>query len=153
MRENASTVLRLANHLTHNPDSAEDVVQEVFLKLYTDGKFIRTSLTGWIRRVTHNACIDRHRKRYTGRTLHIDETVTLSSSRPTPEEYVLQQHQRRVMIAALKTLTPAERRAIVLRHVHDLSPAEVARMTGATPSTIRVQVHSARVKLKKLLMR
>jgi RNA polymerase sigma-70 factor, ECF subfamily len=152
MHEHAPTIVRLANRLTHNADNAQDVVQEVLLKLYTDGKSVRTSLAGWIQRVTRNACIDHHRRRYTGRNLQFEEWLCLCSTGPTPEEYVLQGHQRRVILAALRKLTPAERRAIVLRHVHDLSAAQVARLTGAMPSTIRVQVHAARTKLKKLLL-
>jgi RNA polymerase sigma-70 factor, ECF subfamily len=152
MGEHAPTIVRLANRLAHNSDSAQDIVQELLLKLYTDGKSVRTSLAGWIQRVTRNACIDHHRRRYTARHRQFEEGLSLCSTAPTPEECVLQAHQRRAILAALRTLTPAERRAVLLRHVHDLSPADIARLTGATPSTIRVQVHAARTKLKKLLL-
>jgi RNA polymerase sigma-70 factor (ECF subfamily) len=151
MREHSPTIVRIANRLTHNADGAQDIVQEVLLKLYTNGKSVRTSLAAWIQRVTRNACIDHHRRRYTARHLQFEECQSLCSTGPTPEECVLKVHQRQAIRAALGRLTPAERRAIVLRHVHDLSPAQVARLTGAIASTIRVQVHAARAKLKKML--
>ena len=65
------------------------------------------------------------------------------------DEAVTLDEQRRLVQAALLTLPPREREAIVLRDIEGLDTEEVARILGSSAGTVRSQVSTARVKIKR----
>jgi RNA polymerase sigma-70 factor, ECF subfamily len=151
VKEHEATIARVAHHLCRDRQDAQDIVQEVLLKLYTDGHMVRTSVEAWLCRVTRNAWIDRSRKHHAARWMELTEARSVRSTGPTPEEHALRAERRTLLRVALQSVTQAERHSIVLRHLHDLSTTEVARVTGVTAATIRVQLHTGRRKLQTVL--
>jgi RNA polymerase sigma-70 factor, ECF subfamily len=149
--EHEATIAGVAHHLCRDGQSAQDIVQEVLLKLYTDGHTVRTSFEAWLRRVTRNAWIDQQRIQRNAGWVELTDALSLRARVLTPEEHALRAERIMLLRVALKSITQAECRAIILRHLHDLSTAEVARATGVTASTIRVQLHTARRKLQRVL--
>jgi RNA polymerase sigma-70 factor (ECF subfamily) len=145
-------VLRLAFGLTNNLQDAQDVSQEVFLKLHRDLRKLRQSseVPAWLYRVTVNACFDKRRKARRSRLVPIEETAAAwRSNSPSPEDFARYQQDRRRLESGMKTLTDRERAAIALREFEGLSTAEVAEILGSTESTVRVQISAARVKLRR----
>ncbi|MGH9899739.1 MAG: RNA polymerase sigma factor, partial [Pyrinomonadaceae bacterium] len=144
-----------------NEEDARDAVQEVFLRVY---KYLRTfkreqDFLGWLYRIIVNVCRDMERKR----RIHKDQITSLESeieagtlqypvdSRDTEretEEAALLIQRRRLITRAIVSLPVKERTAIVLRDLEGFSTEEVARIMGSSPNTVRVQISSARSKIR-----
>ena len=145
-------VLRLALGLTNNLQDAQDVSQEVFLKLHRDLKKIRQSseVPAWLYRVTVNASFDTKRKTRRSRLVPMGEAAALwRSDSPSPEDFARYEQDHRTLESGMQTLTDRERAAIALREFEGLSTVEVAQVLGSTESTVRVQIAAARVKLRR----
>jgi RNA polymerase sigma-70 factor, ECF subfamily len=146
-RQVYSTALRL----TGSTQDAQDASQEVFLRLYRNLHRLSRldDVRPWLYRVTVNRCRDvqRHYRRFATEDL----TGSEPAGDPGPES-VLQAEQRKQLLAqALTRLADKERAAIVLRDIEGLSTHEVARILGSSEVTVRSQICTARVKLKKFV--
>jgi RNA polymerase sigma-70 factor (ECF subfamily) len=150
VRQHERTVFRLAWRLLGNADDAADAAQEVFLKLYRgiDSIDEARELGPWLYRVTVNAATDLHRRRRPGRPL---DDVVIATPGPTPEQALLEGQRHELARRALDLLPPKERAAIVLRDIEGLTTSEVAETLGSSETTVRSQISSARVKLKRIL--
>lgn len=145
-------VLRLAVRLTGNLGDAQDISQEVFLKLHHELKKLRdeAALGPWLYRVTVNACFDSKRKHKRSRLMPIGpDSAGWKSGTPTPEDAARHNQAKEMLEAGMQSLSERERAAIALRELQGLSTAEVAEILGSTESTVRVQICAARVKLRK----
>lgn len=147
-------VLMTAWRLLGSREDAQDATQEVFLRLYRHLKRLDTKrpLLPWLYRMTVNACHDLYRKRRRTDALPIED---LESAAPSsdPAGEIRRTEQRKIIAAALRTLTEKEREAVVLRDIEGLSTAEVAEALGSTESTVRSQISMARVKIRKFVER
>jgi RNA polymerase sigma-70 factor, ECF subfamily len=85
-------------------------------------------------------------------TLALEAAPVLRDQGPDPEQAVLFAQQRELIAAALDELTPRERDAIVLRDLEGLSTGQVARILGSTETTVRSQISTGRVKIKRFVM-
>lgn len=144
MRMHEVLVARTALRLTANRQDAQDAAQEVFLRLHRNlGKIDDSrNLPGWLYRVTVNACRDIIRKRKNTDSLGDLEMPVRNSADAT------------LLVAdALRTLPEKERAAITLRDIEGLSTREVAEILGSSEATVRSQISSARLKIRKLLRR
>jgi RNA polymerase sigma-70 factor (ECF subfamily) len=148
------TVLRLARRLLLDPEMARDAAQEVFLRLHSKlGKFQEDrALAPWLYRITVNLCHDLQRRSKPSLVVALDFAESLRDSALNPEQSVALLQQQELVIAALKELTPREREAIVLRDLEGLSTAEVARVLRSSEGTVRSQISTGRVKIKRFVM-
>ena len=145
-------VLMTALRLLGRVEDAQDAAQEVFFRLHKHlRRFDQTrDLVPWLYRVTVNVCHDLHRKRARNATLGLEEAeeVAILSD---PEGTLGLAEQRRMVAQGLKTLPEKERAALVLRDIEGLSTREVARVLRSSETTVRSQVSTARVKIKKFI--
>lgn len=149
-------VLGIATRLLGNSDDARDAAQEVFLRLY---KYLRRfdearELSPWLYRLTVNVCRDIGRNRRSASTLSFEQEQAQGAldhltSRHDIEAEVRVAEERGIINAALATLSEKERAAIVLRDIAGLETREVARILCSSESTVRSQISTARVKIKK----
>jgi RNA polymerase sigma-70 factor, ECF subfamily len=150
LRGREKQVLRTAFRILGNWADAEDVAQEVFLRLHRRGLCFPNdaALGAWIYRVTVNLCIDRSRiaKPET-------EVVEAASEDASAEMVLIRQQQKDRLMAALSALPVRERAALVLREIEELSTAEAAAALGTTEGTVRSQVAKAIAKLRLALSR
>jgi RNA polymerase sigma-70 factor (ECF subfamily) len=116
-------------------DVAEEAVAEAFARAIHHRERIRDPLA-WIYRVAFRVANEELRRE--GRRATIEE----SSVEPPDLEGVMD---------ALRSLSPNQRAAVVLRHVLDLDTVEVARRMGISTPTVRVHLHRARARLRELL--
>lgn len=151
-------VMSVSWRLLGNQDDARDATQETFLRVYKYlGRYRGDQdFFGWLYRITVNVCRDMERKR----GVRKDRLVSLEYEEeagqlqhPAGGDEALENtllEQRRAMVArAMATLPAKERATIVLRDFEGLSTEEVARIMGTRPATVRVQISSARAKLKQ----
>ncbi|MGD0771343.1 MAG: sigma-70 family RNA polymerase sigma factor [Candidatus Solibacter sp.] len=143
------TALRLAGNL---PD-AQDVSQEVFLKLYRNlGKLSsEDAVASWLYRVTVNACHDLRRRRPPEDA--VENGGQLAAGGADPHQALSESERRRALELSLRMLPEKERVALVLRDLEGLSTEEVARVLGSSPATVRSQISKARVKVKRFVGR
>lgn len=142
-------VLTLAWRLLGNPEDAQDASQEVFLRAFRFlHRFDATrTMEPWLVRMTVNVCRDIGRKRPVTVLLEAD---TLRAPDNPHTELDLEE-QRSALYRALRQLPEKERSAVVLRDIEGFSTAEVAKILGSSESTVRAQISSARLKIRKAI--
>lgn len=147
------SVFRLAMRLTANRSDAEDLAQEVFVKLLnTRPNDLSGSTAGWIHRVTTNMFLDGIRRKKRRPETHLGEFHDLVPSRdPIPEALVQNASFDPDIEAALAALQPQMRVAVVLSDVEQLSAEEISAVLGIKVATVRTRIHRARVHLRKEL--
>lgn len=146
-------VLTLAWRLLGRMEDAQDAAQEVFLRAF---KYLhrfdaRRPFQPWLVRMTVNVCRDLGRKRQQVQHLQLPEDQPSASRDPHSE--FSEEEQRQILYAALAELPEKERAAVVLRDIEGLSTAEVAEILGSSEATVRSQISTARLKIKKAVGR
>lgn len=149
-----SQVLCTASRILRRYEDAMDVAQEVFFKLYRYLPRIQPeTVRAWLYRVTVNACRDMARKseRLPMTVLEDDalEKVFSVESTRDLEAGIDMAEQRRMLQNALLSLPFKERAALVMRDIEGLSTEETAQALGTSPTTVRSQISSARVKVRR----
>jgi RNA polymerase sigma-70 factor (ECF subfamily) len=155
VREHSARVYRLAYRLTGNRADAEDLTQEVFLRVFRAlHDYVPGTFEGWLHRITTNLFLDQARRR--GR-LRIDplgeqaELLPASAESGSPERRFEHDNLDVDVQAALGALSPDFRAAVVLRDIEGLSYEEIATTLGISPGTVRSRIHRARAQLRTLL--
>jgi RNA polymerase sigma-70 factor, ECF subfamily len=148
MRQYERLVLVTALRLVGNLADAQDVSQEVFLKLYRNLNKggAQEAAISWLYRVTVNACHDLRRKRRPEES--VDLAGGLADTGEDPHDALATSERARVLELSLRMLGEKERAALVLRDLEGLSTEEVARALGSSEATIRSHISKARVKVK-----
>ncbi|MEO3750241.1 RNA polymerase sigma factor SigE [Streptomyces sp. B6B3] len=150
----SARVYRLAYRLTGNQHDAEDLTQEVFVRVfrslstYTPGTF-----EGWLHRITTNLFLDsvRRKQRIRFDALGDDAADRLPSREPTPQQHFNDTHFDADVQQALDTLAPDFRAAVVLCDIEGLSYEEIATTLGVKLGTVRSRIHRGRSHLRKAL--
>ena len=137
------------------PDTADDLLQEVFLLAYRKLALFRgeSSLGTWLYRLATNHCLDhlRGRQRQMGRgTESLDDE---DAAEPASLEPIGAPITRRDLERAIEQLPPGCRAAFLLHDVEGFEHQEIARILGVAEGTSKSQVHKARQKLRALLGR
>ena len=153
MRQHERLVLATALRLTGNMEDAQDISQEVFLRLYKNlGKVqAEAALQSWLYRVTVNACHDLRRRKPA--SAPVETAAELVASGTDPQTSLTEAERRRVLEMSLRILPEKERAALVLRDLEGLSTEEVARALGSSEATVRSQVSKARAKVQDFVQR
>jgi RNA polymerase sigma-70 factor (ECF subfamily) len=140
--------------LLGSKEDAQDAAQEVFLRLYRHLRRVdpKRPLLPWLYRLTVNVCHDLRRKRR-GINAEAADRVDLASVAADPLAKMTRTEQKLLIARALETLTEKERAAVVLRDIEGLHTAEVASTLGSSEATVRSQISTARVKIKKFVDR
>ncbi len=141
------SLLRLAHLLTGSQQAGEDVLQGVLLKVYLGwGGIARLeSPDGYVRRMLVNATISRGRTR----TRRGERLVEVVPEPPAPADDTVD--SRLALWHVVRALPPRQRAVIVLRYYEDLSEAEIARVLGCAPGTVKSQASDALRSLRGVL--
>lgn len=156
MMQHQQQVLRTATCILGRREDARDVAQEVFLRLYRNLARIRdeTDLRPWLYQVTVNVCRDFAKKRRRLPTSPLDgEAAEVPARESNIDGNLDEERKRRLVQSALKELPAKERAALVLRDIEGLSSEHAARVLGSSGATVRSQVASARIKIRKFCER
>jgi RNA polymerase sigma-70 factor (ECF subfamily) len=136
---------------------AEDVTQEVLIKLWDRGPEIEADRLGaWLLTVTRNACTDAIRKRRRAAEIvpiRRDGEIAADrpSSSPNPEQLAAGSQLGDRIFEALDLLTEPSRSVVILREIQGLSYAEIAEVTGISLDSVKVTLHRARRRLRESL--
>ncbi len=136
-------VFRTAWRMTGNPEDAEDIAQEVFLRLHKRGDAEATA--AWLYRITVNLCLDQIRKRKST----LEPPSDLAAATPTPEQLLSQNQQQDRLARLIARLPERERACLVLRDLEGLTSREAAAILECSEETVRSAIHRAKEKLKQ----
>jgi RNA polymerase sigma-70 factor (ECF subfamily) len=157
VERHSRAVFRMAFRVTGNEQDAEDVVQETFLKAYTElARFeARAGFGTWVHRIAANCSIDLIRRR-PKHVVRGDEDAQplmarLASPAPGPEREAAGQQIRRHIEAVLAALTPLERAAFTLRHLEQRPVEEISAALGQSPAATRHSIFRAVAKMRREL--
>jgi RNA polymerase sigma-70 factor (ECF subfamily) len=154
VRDHSARVYRLAFRLTGNSHDAEDLTQEVFVRVFRSlGSYTPGTFEGWLHRITTNLFLDLARRRQRIRFEGLaDETAgRLSGDEPTPAQAFDDRHLDSDVTAALRALAPEYRAAVVLCDIEGLSYEEIAETLGVKLGTVRSRIHRGRAQLRVAL--
>ena len=158
----SGVIYRLAIRMVENPQDAEDVLQETFVKTFRglpafDG---RSSLSTWLYRIATNEAL-MHLRRHKNAPLSIDEPIDSEESEQEPmqivdfccmpEEELMSSEARAYMDQAVETLPFGLRSVFLLRDIEGLSTSETAEALGVSEMAVKTRLSRARMRLRELL--
>jgi RNA polymerase sigma-70 factor (ECF subfamily) len=161
VRDHSARVYRLALHLTGNPHDAEDLTQDVFVRVFNSlASYQPGTFEGWLHRITTNLFLDRVRRRKRIRFDWMgDEDATVATSQSfdrhersgQPEDAFDMGNLDDDILEALAELPPEYRVAVVLSDIEGLSYEEIAATLGIKMGTVRSRLSRARARLRESL--
>jgi RNA polymerase sigma-70 factor (ECF subfamily) len=153
-------IYRLGLNLTGNPEDAEDVLQEAFLKAFehlpefrADSRFYT-----WLVRIAINEGLMKLRKRRSDRSVPIEDAVgeegeimprEFTDWRPNPEQVYAQAEIEAILQNAAGDLPPGLRTVFLLRDVEGLSTEETAALLNLTEGAVKARLFRARMQLRE----
>jgi RNA polymerase sigma-70 factor (ECF subfamily) len=159
VRQNWRKVFNVAYKFVGKHDEAEDLTQDIFLKIFKALKTFdrRANFQTWIISISRNLCIDHYRSVRKERQT-IAREVGTSDLQPASKErtpYALAEHQdlRAMLRQALDTLPLTLRTAVVLRDLQELSYQEIADRLGLPEGTVKSRINRGRIELARQLKR
>lgn len=159
VRQNWRKVFNVAYKFVGKHDEAEDLTQDIFLKIFKALKTFdrRANFQTWIISISRNLCIDHYRSVRKERQT-IAREVDTSDLQPASKErtpYALAEHQdlRAMLRQALDTLPLTLRTAVVLRDLQELSYQEIADRLGLPEGTVKSRINRGRIELARQLKR
>jgi RNA polymerase sigma-70 factor (ECF subfamily) len=150
VRRHSGRYYRIAYRFVRSKETAEDVVQDAFLKLWEDPEKWRGELskkfTTWFYRVVTNLCLDRLKR---PRTVELDENLPLADERPSADESVMQAEAYRHLERAIAALPERQRTALNLCFDEGLSNQEAADVMGLKLKALQSLIMRAKTALRE----
>lgn len=168
VRAHNRRIYNICYRFTNSPDDAEDLTQEVFIKIYrtlASYDLEKGAFTTWITTITRNLLVDHFRKSKQDRmtdsmdasTSAEDDGMTLGDqiqdTKPTPDARVATQETQKMVQKALEKLSPDLREAVILRDLQDMDYREIAQALKVPEGTVKSRINRGRTELARLLSR
>ena len=157
----------VALRTTGDPEEAADALQDALVSAFRRAESYRgdSAVTTWLHRIVVNACLDRLRRRRTRSTVPLpEEEGTAGTAAPLPgspgaaaavvdpAELAVDADRRAAVLAALATLPPEQRAALVLVDMEGYSVEQTAAILECAPGTVKSRCSRARARLLPLLL-
>jgi RNA polymerase sigma-70 factor (ECF subfamily) len=154
-------IYNLCYRFTGRAEEAEDLAQEVFIKVY---QTLRTydaaqgSFSTWLHRVARNHLVDHYRRTKRDRmTSSIEDDLATFEEKPSPGAgptgQVEARERQEFLQQGLNKLSPDLREAVILRDLHDLDYVEIAQVLGVPQGTVKSRINRGRLELARVLKR
>ena len=135
-----------------NPQDAEDLTQEVFIKTWdvisTAKKRSKSNFRALAYKIAHNLSVDRWRTRKDEQPLQEDDLGVNSAKQNTPEQRVMDQERNQELAIAVRELEPQLQNVFICRLINGLSHAETAQSLGLKEGHVRVLQYRALKKIR-----
>jgi RNA polymerase sigma-70 factor (ECF subfamily) len=153
VRQHADRVYRLAYRLSGNQHDAEDLTQETFIRVFRSVQNYQPgTFEGWLHRITTNLFLDMVRRRSRIRMEALPEDYDrVPADEPNPEQIYHDSRLGPDLQAALDSLPPEFRAAVVLCDIEGLSYEEIGATLGVKLGTVRSRIHRGRQALRDYL--
>jgi RNA polymerase sigma-70 factor (ECF subfamily) len=158
MAEHEGALLRYAARILNNADTAQDVVQNVFIKLFRGGTppaLGADQLKSWLYRVTHNEAVDHIRRESRLQLLHTRQAEEAPPECPDGRHCPgsREEERRALVLQHLRRLDDREQQVLLLRLEEGLSYRAISDVTGRTEGNVGNILHHAVRKLSESLRR
>lgn len=154
-------VYRVAFQYSGNHHDADDIAQDVFIKVHRSLAGFRrdAQFTSWLYRVAMNTCIDHGRRRSDAVSLdgvraggrEDAHVLQVPAGDPGPEQRVYAGEVRRAVETAVDGLPPQQRLIFTMRHFEGMKLIDIAEALGIAEGTVKRQLHSAVHRLRRAL--
>jgi len=163
VRLHTRRVYGICYRFTGNDSEAQDLTQDVFLRIFRTVKSFRVeegSFATWTAKVTRNLLIDNYRRRRQDRAtdsiedqLPRAEAVSspLSPGQSRPDALVIGREKEELLRAALNKLSPELRETVILRDLQEMEYREIAHVLGIPEGTVKSRLNRGRAELARLL--
>ncbi len=161
LKTHTGRVFNLCYRFTGRSSEAEDLTQEVFIKIF---QTLRTydvaqgAFATWLSRIARNHLVDHYRRTRRDRltaSLDDEESVMKETVSPAagPGAHVESRERRELLQMGLDKLSPDLREAVILRDLNDLDYDEIARVLGVPQGTVKSRINRGRLELGRVLKR
>jgi len=154
----ARRIYNLGYRYTNRRDEAEDLTQEILVRVYQNLKSFRADVgtfQNWILKVGRNLIIDHYRQtRRFQQAAGTEELETMNlkdEKAPNPERTVERDEAARFLREGLEALSPELKEAIILRDIEGMAYLEIAELLGIPEGTVKSRINRGRLELAKLL--
>jgi RNA polymerase sigma-70 factor, ECF subfamily len=159
VRRHTRRVYNLAYRFTNNRHEAEDLSQEVFLRLYrtlASYRAVHGEFTTWLTSVTRNLLIDHYRRTRRDRlTDSLDVEGSPAERKPAPgrrpDELASANELSATVQTALQKISPELREAVILRDLQGLEYSEIQHVLSIPEGTVKSRINRGRIELARLL--
>jgi RNA polymerase sigma-70 factor (ECF subfamily) len=160
VRAHTRKVYALCYRFTGSGAEAQDLTQEVFLRVFRQLRTFRSaegSFTTWLTRVTRNLLIDHYRRSRQERVTDsieeqlpvIEESGTAAAARP--DQALAGREASEILQATLQKLSPDLREAVILRDLQEMEYREIAAVLQIPEGTVKSRINRGRAELARLL--
>jgi RNA polymerase sigma-70 factor (ECF subfamily) len=168
VRSHNRRIYNICYRFTGSQDDAEDLTQEVFIRIYRTLKSYdleRGAFATWVTTMTRNLLVDHFRKSKQDRmTDSIDATPPgeedaptlgdhIRDEKPTPDASVATKETQAMVQQALQKLSPELREAVILRDLQDMDYKDIAAALRVPEGTVKSRINRGRTELARLLSR
>ncbi|HEV3473656.1 MAG TPA: RNA polymerase sigma factor [Actinomycetota bacterium] len=143
-------VYRFVRSQTPDDATAEDLTAQTFFRaLSSAGTFDgRGSYKSWLFRIAHNT-VSSWRLHRTKSPIVLEEVPEHVDPSPSPASVLVAGEERSLVWRVVSSLAPAQREAISLRYIEDLTTEEIAEITGRSRGAVRILLHRGRIALRR----
>ncbi|MGZ4874539.1 MAG: RNA polymerase sigma factor [Candidatus Angelobacter sp.] len=161
-------IYNLCYRFTNSPDDAQELTQEVFIRVYKSmGSYHieKGAFTTWLTTLTRNLLVDHFRKSKQDRVTDSmdaglrenDDSLTLGDRledpRPNPDDRLASKETQKMVQMALARISPDLREAVILRDLQDMDYKEIAQVLRVPEGTVKSRINRGRMELARLLSR
>ena len=161
-------IYNLCYRFTNSPDDAQDLTQDVFIRVYktmASYHVEKGAFTTWLTTLTRNLLVDHFRKSKQDRVTDSidaglreeDDSLSLGDRledpRPNPGDRLASKETQRMVQMALARISPDLREAVILRDLQDMDYKEIAQVLRVPEGTVKSRINRGRMELARLLSR
>jgi len=161
-------IYNLCYRFTGSPDNAQDLTQDVFIRVYrtlASYDVEKGAFTTWLTTLTRNLLVDHFRRSRQDRVTDSmdaglreeDDSLSLSDRLedhgPSPDDRLASKETQKMVQAALARLSPDLREAVILRDLQDMDYREIAQTLNVPEGTVKSRINRGRMELARLLSR
>jgi len=144
-------VYTVALRVTRTREDAQEVTQDVFMKVYKKLKWFgfKSSLKTWIYRIAVNTAINTSKRsaKNQNRLVEYDDDVQCGNASCSVQKDIDKESNEKHIASLLEQLNPDQRACVVLRNIEEMSYKEIARVLNTNIVTVRTRIKRAREKM------
>ena len=152
-------ILNLCCQYLGNQEDAEEVAQDVFIRMYNAAGSYRpdAKLSTYLYRIAVNLSLNRIRDRKRKRFVSLDifqqsrENSNTSEQLSNPEQLIEEKEKGQIVRKAIDSLPPNQKTAVILKRYQELSYEEIARVMNCSVSAVEARLHRAKLNLQRKL--
>lgn len=168
VQRHMNRIYTIVYRVVSNREEAEDITQEIFLKIYHHVKKFeqQASFSTWLYRIATNSALDaldkeKHRREKSffaqghiraKQEENVDQMDLQTSTKEGPEEKILQLELRECINHVLKKLNREQAYLLVMRDFEDLSYDEITKILGVGLSSVKMRIHRARLAFQQVFL-